>query len=205
MWGCGGQEQETPLSSKTWESPPASPHAPAPSSQPLCRRGSKGHPKSSSCKLPSRRDEKQTPTFQKRGVAQCSLHSNEGRQNQRKCFLNLTFTHGFHVQLLTFFFISTPLPGYQFTCREMNLHWLRASHNTGPRASSPTRWVLTRGKNLLTAPGKPLPALFLEGLAHTAGIYIIFVSPKTFLPWSYLCPGSACFESQSDVFTVSWC
>lgn len=94
-----------------------------------------------------------------------------------------------------FSFISTPLPGYQFTCRA---EWTLAQGQPQEHPLPPG--VSWKGaKNLPTAPGKSLPALFLESLPHTAVIYIIFISPMTFLPWSYLCPGNACFESQR------WC
>lgn len=93
-----------------------------------------------------------------------------------KPFLNLTFTRGFHVQLLTFLYLATNLSA---NIGEYPLAQGQPQHTA--KSILPTRWDLKRDKNIHTAPGKSLPALVPGGLGSHNFFFFIFVSPKTFL------------------------
>lgn len=116
---------------------------PCATSLPLCTRGSKGHPVSSSCKLWNRRDEKQAPTFHVRNSPMFPAFklSKTKPKNQRKTFLIRPSLVAF-VSSYWLFFDSTPSFGYQFICKQRWMytgsgqppHMARSilSHQVGP-------------------------------------------------------------------------
>lgn len=195
VWGCEDQEHETPLA------------------PPLCHLSAPVHKRlqgtSNELFLQTLKQKRwETSPYisceEQSNVPCIQTKLNKTKEPKENIF-NSTFTCGFCVQLLTFLWFHSFvwLPIYLQT--KVNVHWLRAATTHGQEHPFPPggSWEGTRTSTLLQV--NPCLLWLLEGLAHTARIYFIFISPKIFLSWSSLCPGSGCFELQRWCFTISCC